>query len=598
MKKHLLLLILFYNLTFSQTVSSPYLQAPELIIGYVDSCAKFWLNAYDSTYGGFFTNVDKQGNVISSWGLNKNLQTQTRDAYGFTRAYQLTGDTLYLQKAKQALSFMVNSAWDNSYGGWYSSIDRLGNPTNPGGNKNAFDQHYALLGLTAYFEATGDTSIKAWIDKSYINNEQKLWDNRENYLGYFDYANFNWTQKNGKSFNATVDALTTHLFSLYLLTGDLSYKEKAGKIVDNILDYFVASMSSQVIGFVEKYNSSWAWNNSETMTLMGHVLKTAWCLGRMHQLFPDTSLVSASKKLIEDVLLKGYDHTYGGPYKDYNRVTGEMLMWGNPDTAKAWWQMEQGVTAGLMLYDITGDAKYLEMADETLQFFMNYFVDPVYGEVYENRTRRGEETWGEHKGNGNKAAYHSIELGYYVYLYGKIFYKNEPAVLFYNYSPVDYEREISLTPIEINDDRLIIEAVKLNGAGYGNFNSLERKIILPPGTGGEFEVTFKPQGSTYAANNKLLPVELELFQNYPNPFNPVTNFRFRISNLEFVTLKIFDVLGNEVAVLVNEIKEPGVYNIKFNAGNEGLASGIYFYRLNTQSSKGNFSISKKMILLK
>ncbi|MFZ1460106.1 MAG: FG-GAP-like repeat-containing protein, partial [Ignavibacteria bacterium] len=74
-----------------------------------------------------------------------------------------------------------------------------------------------------------------------------------------------------------------------------------------------------------------------------------------------------------------------------------------------------------------------------------------------------------------------------------------------------------------------------------------------------------------------IPDKYELSQNYPNPFNPVTNLEFGISNLGFVTLKIYDVLGRELVTLVNEIKEPGYYKIKFNAGN--LSSGVYFYRM-------------------
>jgi len=83
-----------------------------------------------------------------------------------------------------------------------------------------------------------------------------------------------------------------------------------------------------------------------------------------------------------------------------------------------------------------------------------------------------------------------------------------------------------------------------------------------------------------------------LEQNYPNPFNPTTKIRFRISDLGFVSLNIYDVLGEEVATLVNEEKPAGNYEVEFNAGNS--PSGIYFYKL----SAGNFTETKKMILLK
>jgi photosystem II stability/assembly factor-like uncharacterized protein len=88
------------------------------------------------------------------------------------------------------------------------------------------------------------------------------------------------------------------------------------------------------------------------------------------------------------------------------------------------------------------------------------------------------------------------------------------------------------------------------------------------------------------------PGNFTLYQNYPNPFNPVTNLGFGISKSGFVTLKVYDVLGNEVAVLVNENKAPGYYNIQFDGSN--LSSGVYYYRL---ESKG-FVQTKRMMLLK
>jgi hypothetical protein len=86
--------------------------------------------------------------------------------------------------------------------------------------------------------------------------------------------------------------------------------------------------------------------------------------------------------------------------------------------------------------------------------------------------------------------------------------------------------------------------------------------------------------------------EYWLAQNYPNPFNPTTSIEYRVGSMEYVTLKVYDLLGREVATLVNEEKTAGSYEIEFDASN--LSSGIYFYKL--QAS--NFSETKKMILIK
>ncbi len=98
--------------------------------------------------------------------------------------------------------------------------------------------------------------------------------------------------------------------------------------------------------------------------------------------------------------------------------------------------------------------------------------------------------------------------------------------------------------------------------------------------------------ATGVENDPVLPEKFELSQNYPNPFNPTTMINFQLSISSYVTLKVYDVLGREVATLVNEEKFPGTYEATFNASN--LSSGIYFYTLRA----GNFIETKKMLLVK
>jgi hypothetical protein len=93
-----------------------------------------------------------------------------------------------------------------------------------------------------------------------------------------------------------------------------------------------------------------------------------------------------------------------------------------------------------------------------------------------------------------------------------------------------------------------------------------------------------------------LPLEFSLNQNYPNPFNPSTVISYQLPVSSDVVLKVYDVLGNEVATLVDEYKPEGSYEVEFNpaAGNRKLVSGIYFYQLKVE----NYIETKKMILLK
>jgi hypothetical protein len=104
----------------------------------------------------------------------------------------------------------------------------------------------------------------------------------------------------------------------------------------------------------------------------------------------------------------------------------------------------------------------------------------------------------------------------------------------------------------------------------------------------DLELSFDPVG----VNDISLPLEFKLSQNYPNPFNPSTKIEFQIPSEGFVTLKVYDILGNEVASLIEEYKPAGSYRVDFNAS--GLSGGIYFYRI----TAGADQITHKMTILK
>jgi len=92
--------------------------------------------------------------------------------------------------------------------------------------------------------------------------------------------------------------------------------------------------------------------------------------------------------------------------------------------------------------------------------------------------------------------------------------------------------------------------------------------------------------------SNIIPDKFNLYQNYPNPFNPVTNIKFDIQKNSFVKLKVYDIVGKEIAALVNENKSAGSYVVDFDATN--LTSGVYFYRIETES----FTETKRMVILK
>ena len=144
----------------------------------------------------------------------------------------------------------------------------------------------------------------------------------------------------------------------------------------------------------------------------------------------------------------------------------------------------------------------------------------------------------------------------------------------------------------------------------GDFHLLQNAQAVDAGTNlvlptvfEDLDNTPRPQGSGFdigcyeftnatTVEEENIPESFQLFQNYPNPFNPTTTLSFVIGYSSFVSLKVYDVLGNEIATLVDEEKTAGKYEVSFNSTE--LPSGVYIYQLNS----GNYIQTRKMVILK
>jgi hypothetical protein len=125
-----------------------------------------------------------------------------------------------------------------------------------------------------------------------------------------------------------------------------------------------------------------------------------------------------------------------------------------------------------------------------------------------------------------------------------------------------------------------------SGPGYKNMDVNTSQEIW------NFVKDFVLEPTDISEEQIIIPGKFTLDQNYPNPFNPSTTISWQSPGRSWQTLKVYDVLGNEIAVLINGEQEAGNHSINFNAAN--LSSGVYFYRLDTEK----FSETKSMILIK
>ncbi len=158
----------------------------------------------------------------------------------------------------------------------------------------------------------------------------------------------------------------------------------------------------------------------------------------------------------------------------------------------------------------------------------------------------------------------------------------------------------SITPLQVQYNNMTYYFQNWQGLGIGSYSGTNP---APQVTMGNIIIenaiwdTIAPIG--VINNQSEIPLVYSLNQNYPNPFNPSTNIKYGLPHDGEVKMVIYDVLGNEVTVLVNGYRKAGYYEESFNASN--LASGIYFYKITSRqagSSTGDFTDIKKMILIK
>jgi hypothetical protein len=212
-------------------------------------------------------------------------------------------------------------------------------------------------------------------------------------------------------------------------------------------------------------------------------------------------------------------------------------------------------------------------------------------EIYYKRSSNGGANWGEDI-NLSNAAGTSLKTNISVsnLLVHVVWEENRDG----NYEI--YYKHSSDGGLIWDADLRLTNATGRSGAPFIALSASNVHVMWEDNRDGNYEMYFKknPTGNLVPINNiqSGIPIDFNLNQNYPNPFNPLTIISFQVPESDFITMKIFNILGNEVTTLINENVKAGSYEVKWDASNQ--PSGVYFYTLQTSE----FIQTKKMILLK
>ena len=473
--------------------------------------ADFYLNAEfgdgEIDYSAYRTNLALTGEKLRSG--RQETDTISRLVYGFSSAFLLTGDERYLEAAQKGTKYLRDHFRfkDNSENicYWYHAVDLNDDGTEQkvfasefGDDYHAlpcYEQIYALAGPTQTYRATGDRLIMDDI-KSTINLFNRFYKDKSEKGGYYSHIDpitlsphsetlgHNRARKN---WNSVGDHAPAYLINLWLATEAPEYADFLEYTFDTIAQRFPDYEESDFVQ--EKFHDDWSkdqtWGWQQNRAVVGHNLKIAWNLMRMHSLKSKDEYVALATKIAKLMPKAGGDPQRGGWYDVVERVlgSGEKFHRFGWHDRKAWWQQEQGILAYLILHGVLKEPEHLRIARESSAFYNAWFLDTDSGGVYFNVLANGQPyALGTERGKGSHsmAGYHSFELAYLSAVYTNLLITQEPMDFYFKPIPGGFtDNVLRVQPDILPKGSIHISEVWINGHGYDDFDADALTVKLP-----------------------------------------------------------------------------------------------------------------------
>jgi mannose/cellobiose epimerase-like protein (N-acyl-D-glucosamine 2-epimerase family) len=433
--------------------------------------------------------------------------TISRMVFGLASAYLLTGEDQFLEGAEKGTEYLRDHMRfydkDEDLVYWYHGIKLQGEKetkllTSEFGDDfdsiPMYEQIYALAGPTQTYRATGDKRILWDIDHTLDLFEKYYKDDKG--IGYFSHidpialdprAESLAHNRARKNWNSVGDHAPAYLINLYLATGEKKHADFLEYTFDTITKYFPDYDHSPFVQ--EKFHEDWShdntWGWQQDRGVVGHNLKIAWNLMRMHSLKSKEEYVSFARKIAELMPEAGSDLQRGGWYDVLERVTKpdgkhHRFVWHD---RKAWWQQEQAILAYLILHGILRDTEYLRLARESAAFYNAFFLDHDDGGVYFNTLANGlpyllgNERF---KGSHSMSSYHSMELCYLSATYINLLITKEPLNMYFKPYPNSFKDNIlRVSPDILPPGSIFIEECHIDDKPYKDFDPKGLTVKLP-----------------------------------------------------------------------------------------------------------------------
>ncbi len=474
----------------------------------VTALADRWLlnlfgQGYNFDFSNYQTNLSFIGSPTSS--PIQECATLSRLIYGLSSAYLMTGNERYYQAARKGVEYQRDTfrteSHDSSFVIWSHAYDKDSGqkilPSRFGDDYNAiplYEQIYALAGLTQFYRITNDWETLEDIRRTINLFNMRFLDNDlRGYFSHIDYDTFRADTKalgdnrNKKNWNSIGDHTPAYLLNLMLAIESLPGKqfselykkcyEMQVEAAELIADKF-PDPNPDIPYVQERFLRDWTPDKTykwqQNRAVVGHNLKIAWNLTRVHNLLGVPKYIELAKKLGDSMQIYGLDQVRGGWFDVVEREPKNNMAidftWHN---RKAWWQQEQGILAYLVLYGSTGNSNYLQLARESIAFWNMAYLDFDYGGVYFDVTDDGLPYTKEvraMKGSHSKSGYHVFELNFLAQLYIRTFVSKTPFRLYFKPCKGRHNDIINVMPDYLPKGSLLMGDVYVNGQKYDQIN--------------------------------------------------------------------------------------------------------------------------------
>lgn len=440
-------------------------------------------HAPDDEYGAFHLTLSRQWEPTEP--RDKVPAMIGRQVFAFSSAYLLSGEPRYLDRARRGANYLLENAWDEEYGGWYDRLNRDGTPQET--TKSVQLQLYTNVGLTQYFAATGDERALDNVRRSIEIRRSEALD--EEYGGYYQRLERDLdVADRGKNKHAHYGYVGSHTLNMFLVTRDPAVLAWERELCDLSIERQMDG-EGWIYGFDSEFDREWRMMpevvDGEQVLSIGAQLTAALAFLRLHHQTGASEYLERGKRIADNVNRYGWDER-GFFWDRLGKETREPI---DGATVPSWIQF-YGCFLQLQLYNLTGAEQYLDRFRTAERFYLEQIVDEKHGGVHLAVDGEGEPAGNDQKASTWNTAYHEIEHAFLAALYLDLYVNGEPATLHFRFDGGSDGRKHYVSPVD--DPRVGIEAVTIDGEPWQRFDAEERSVTLPPEDDLAVTVTLSP----------------------------------------------------------------------------------------------------------